>query len=175
MAANAAVTSGTLGGDSAGPDGSRAGGWAAPGGSAWPDGSGAGAPADSRAARTSPTARPRSEWRSYAAASWARSTPATRATALAIVAQPRPADRASDSAKARPVKKVTASRSASGSTSRRYSAKTRDFSEVRVVAAIRSATWLHRRMGGMVYAPVSYTHLRAHETVLDLVCRLLLE
>ena len=24
-------------------------------------------------------------------------------------------------------------------------------------------------------APVSYTHLRAHETVLDLVCRLLLE
>ena len=30
---------------------------------------------------------------------------------------------------------------------------------------------------GMVVAidPVSYTHLRAHETVLDLVCRLLLE
>ena len=26
-----------------------------------------------------------------------------------------------------------------------------------------------------VYEPVSYTHLRAHETVLDLVCRLLLE
>ena len=25
------------------------------------------------------------------------------------------------------------------------------------------------------YDPVSYTHLRAHETVLDLVCRLLLE
>ena len=25
------------------------------------------------------------------------------------------------------------------------------------------------------YLPVSYTHLRAHETVLDLVCRLLLE
>ncbi|WDT36762.1 hypothetical protein PVA38_10870 [Streptococcus pneumoniae D39] len=25
------------------------------------------------------------------------------------------------------------------------------------------------------YKPVSYTHLRAHETVLDLVCRLLLE
>ena len=32
-------------------------------------------------------------------------------------------------------------------------------------------------LGGMdqVYRPVSYTHLRAHETVLDLVCRLLLE
>ena len=26
-----------------------------------------------------------------------------------------------------------------------------------------------------VWDPVSYTHLRAHETVLDLVCRLLLE
>ena len=26
-----------------------------------------------------------------------------------------------------------------------------------------------------VLRPVSYTHLRAHETVLDLVCRLLLE
>ena len=27
----------------------------------------------------------------------------------------------------------------------------------------------------LLLAPVSYTHLRAHETVLDLVCRLLLE
>ena len=27
----------------------------------------------------------------------------------------------------------------------------------------------------MFVGPVSYTHLRAHETVLDLVCRLLLE
>ena len=27
----------------------------------------------------------------------------------------------------------------------------------------------------VTYAAVSYTHLRAHETVLDLVCRLLLE
>ena len=26
-----------------------------------------------------------------------------------------------------------------------------------------------------VHSPVSYTHLRAHETVLDLVCRLLLD
>ena len=26
-----------------------------------------------------------------------------------------------------------------------------------------------------LFEPVSYTHLRAHETVLDLVCRLLLE
>ena len=29
--------------------------------------------------------------------------------------------------------------------------------------------------GGYDISPVSYTHLRAHETVLDLVCRLLLE
>ena len=28
---------------------------------------------------------------------------------------------------------------------------------------------------GEISHPVSYTHLRAHETVLDLVCRLLLE
>ena len=28
---------------------------------------------------------------------------------------------------------------------------------------------------GNIIIPVSYTHLRAHETVLDLVCRLLLE
>src|SRR5665811_1143838 len=42
----------------------------------------------------------------------------------------------------------------------------------------------HQPMGGLPSsptpignnaAPVSYTHLRAHETVLDLVCRLLLE
>mgnify|MGYP003380244022 CR=1 FL=1 len=31
------------------------------------------------------------------------------------------------------------------------------------------------RGGLRVVGPVSYTHLRAHETVLDLVCRLLLE
>ena len=30
-------------------------------------------------------------------------------------------------------------------------------------------------MGAEDIVPVSYTHLRAHETVLDLVCRLLLE
>ena len=31
------------------------------------------------------------------------------------------------------------------------------------------------RLHGRRVEPVSYTHLRAHETVLDLVCRLLLE
>ena len=30
-------------------------------------------------------------------------------------------------------------------------------------------------LGQIGHDPVSYTHLRAHETVLDLVCRLLLE
>ena len=36
---------------------------------------------------------------------------------------------------------------------------------------------LQRQQGhaGAGHDPVSYTHLRAHETVLDLVCRLLLE
>ena len=33
----------------------------------------------------------------------------------------------------------------------------------------------HEMFVHQVAAPVSYTHLRAHETVLDLVCRLLLE
>ena len=32
-----------------------------------------------------------------------------------------------------------------------------------------------RLTGDLEWLPVSYTHLRAHETVLDLVCRLLLE
>ena len=31
------------------------------------------------------------------------------------------------------------------------------------------------RLGWKVFIPVSYTHLRAHETVLDIVCRLLLD
>ena len=32
-----------------------------------------------------------------------------------------------------------------------------------------------RQTGGLGLQAVSYTHLRAHETVLDIVCRLLLE
>eukprot|EP00657_Telonema_sp_P-1_P002427 TRINITY_DN15635_c0_g1_i1.p1 TRINITY_DN15635_c0_g1~~TRINITY_DN15635_c0_g1_i1.p1 ORF type:complete len:123 (-),score=35.16 TRINITY_DN15635_c0_g1_i1:59-427(-) len=37
-------------------------------------------------------------------------------------------------------------------------------------------TWLAAiAAGALGFKPVSYTHLRAHETVLDLVCRLLLE
>ena len=38
-------------------------------------------------------------------------------------------------------------------------------------------TAIQQLLGGISqgYKPVSYTHLRAHETVLDLVCRLLLE
>src|SRR5664280_3120811 len=44
----------------------------------------------------------------------------------------------------------------------------------------RGTQGVHRpKLGGFgpgtVEPPVSYTHLRAHETVLDLVCRLLLE
>ena len=33
----------------------------------------------------------------------------------------------------------------------------------------------NRQLMNLIDEPVSYTHLRAHETVLDLVCRLLLE
>ena len=44
---------------------------------------------------------------------------------------------------------------------------------------IRMDGWSHwldaERIVVNVHIPVSYTHLRAHETVLDLVCRLLLE
>ena len=39
------------------------------------------------------------------------------------------------------------------------------------VIGLRGLLWA----GLAVLGPVSYTHLRAHETVLDLVCRLLLE
>ena len=38
----------------------------------------------------------------------------------------------------------------------------------------RSIQFMHPVKGEEI-KPVSYTHLRAHETVLDLVCRLLLE
>mgnify|MGYP003381511789 CR=1 FL=1 len=45
------------------------------------------------------------------------------------------------------------------------------------VAAVRLRTPLTESPadGGLALDTVSYTHLRAHETVLDLVCRLLLE
>src|SRR5665811_92759 len=42
--------------------------------------------------------------------------------------------------------------------------------KAKTLVSIRSASGLF----GVRSAPVSYTHLRAHETVLDLVCRLLL-
>src|SRR5664280_2494040 len=44
----------------------------------------------------------------------------------------------------------------------------------RVVKVEDDAVFVRPPEAGGVY-PVSYTHLRAHETVLDLVCRLLLE
>ena len=50
----------------------------------------------------------------------------------------------------------------------------------RMAAIHRDRRTGHMRAGGggeeqQRAGPVSYTHLRAHETVLDLVCRLLLE
>ena len=42
-------------------------------------------------------------------------------------------------------------------------------------AAAESTAWWSSAGVDRGVRPVSYTHLRAHETVLDLVCRLLLE
>ena len=46
-----------------------------------------------------------------------------------------------------------------------------------IVAAVLYFASMKRGVGALkrTFAPVSYTHLRAHETVLDLGCRLLLE
>ncbi|WDT36833.1 hypothetical protein PVA38_11505 [Streptococcus pneumoniae D39] len=44
----------------------------------------------------------------------------------------------------------------------------------RVCLNARSFSW-QCDVTNFATKPVSYTHLRAHETVLDLVCRLLLE
>ena len=44
----------------------------------------------------------------------------------------------------------------------------KEFQDFRLRGHVQRRRWL-------VADPVSYTHLRAHETVLDLVCRLLLE
>ena len=41
--------------------------------------------------------------------------------------------------------------------------------------SIMPRMWVYLRRQRRVAETVSYTHLRAHETVLDLVCRLLLE
>ena len=45
---------------------------------------------------------------------------------------------------------------------------------VSAIGAVGSALYT-RHISEATKEPVSYTHLRAHETVLDLVCRLLLE
>ena len=50
--------------------------------------------------------------------------------------------------------------------------------ELRAVAReerLVSSTFFTFQHVHLAHEPVSYTHLRAHETVLDLVCRLLLE
>ena len=47
-------------------------------------------------------------------------------------------------------------------------------SDMGLDGAVAGAGFLTKSGNGTL-TPVSYTHLRAHETVLDLVCRLLLE
>ena len=50
------------------------------------------------------------------------------------------------------------------------------FVENSVIAELQKSDHAWLPVGARVsYSAVSYTHLRAHETVLDLVCRLLLE
>ena len=89
IAPNAAATSGSVGLSS--------------GGGAWP-----------AAARTSATAMPRSDERSYASPSADRGTSPMAVTVVAIADQPRPAARWSASAKGRPVRKTAAIGSSSG-------------------------------------------------------------
>ena len=51
-----------------------------------------------------------------------------------------------------------------------------DIAKLSVGSAISAEGVLTESLGAkQPFEPVSYTHLRAHETVLDLVCRLLLE
>ena len=51
-----------------------------------------------------------------------------------------------------------------------------DLAELGTVDRLGGAARARQRARALVQRrPVSYTHLRAHETVLDLVCRLLLE
>ena len=47
--------------------------------------------------------------------------------------------------------------------------------EIAVMGSAGAAEIIFKKEIDSAKDPVSYTHLRAHETVLDLVCRLLLE
>ena len=51
----------------------------------------------------------------------------------------------------------------------------RHLTEQLLVGTLQYDLGLYRRFRTDTFRPVSYTHLRAHETVLDLVCRLLLD
>ena len=50
-----------------------------------------------------------------------------------------------------------------------------DVDDRRRISRVVVAQGLAAEISRLLSDPVSYTHLRAHETVLDLVCRLLLE
>src|SRR3954453_18615971 len=89
---------------------------------------------------------PRSEEGSAASAGAARGTPPSSVTVAAVADQPSPAARWSASANGRPVRKTAAIGNSSGVRLRRYSARSAVFSDVRLVAASRSASSLQRRM-----------------------------
>ena len=58
---------------------------------------------------------------------------------------------------------------------RQVSLRRDNSAQIRPIRGIRVLFLLNLRDVVAGAGPVSYTHLRAHETVLDLVCRLLLE
>ena len=56
-----------------------------------------------------------------------------------------------------------------------YTVTATDANNCQFVSTVNIEFSLELTSQNTVVEPVSYTHLRAHETVLDLVCRLLLE
>ncbi len=104
--------------------------------------------------RTSATASPRSDERSYASDRASAGRSARPATAPAIAGPAEPGGPLSISGNGRPVRKTAATGSSSGSSVREVGRRRiAVFSEVFVVAETRSATSLQRRMAAMVYGP----------------------
>ena len=81
----------------------------------------------------------------------------------------------------RPPRSTLDRSSAASDVYKRQGRRFRDYRRVGLAVSARGAFLpvalrvADRRDRGVGAGPVSYTHLRAHETVLDLVCRLLLD